>query len=239
MRQLPKRSKLSSGTESRLVEETKKITASDIPKEEADRIYANARDTVWFRPVVRALKKLSGLGERCMFCSGSESSDVEHYRPKAVFPLLAMTWENYLWSCTPCNRVKSNQFPLAVDNSAVLINPLDENVWRYFYIDAFGNLTALWDVQRDDFNVRWKETARIIGLDRQALQESRRSRMDDLKEKVHDTVSLLKSGEITVSAVRGRLSKWRKQPFQPDVADYFLNGPGRGEPPFKSLFDLL
>lgn len=239
MRQLPKRLKLSSGIKSRLVEETKKITASAMPKEEADRIYGNARDAVWFRPVVSALKKLTGLGQRCMFCSGSESSDVEHYRPKAVFPHLAMTWENYLWACTPCNRAKSSQFPLAGDNSAVLINPLDENVWRYFYIDAFGNLTPLWDVQRDDFNPRGKETARIIGLDRQVLQESRRSRMDDLKEKVQDTASLLKSGDITVSAVRSRLSKWRRQPFHPDVADYFLNGPGRGEQPFKSLFDLL
>ena len=174
-----------------------------------------------------------------MFCSGSESSDVEHYRPKAVFPLLAMTWENYLWACTPCNRAKSNQFPVAEDSSPALLNPLDENVWNYFYIDSFGNLTPVWDIQLDDYNFRGKETASVIGLDRQALQESRRSRMDDLKEKVNDAVLLLRAEKLTVAVVKKRVAKWRKQPFQPDVADYFLNGPGRAEQPFKALFELL
>ena len=239
MRQLPKRPKLSPLLERRLGEETLKITRSTSPKEEAETIYANSRAAAWFKPIIAALGKLSGMGARCMYCSGSESSDVEHYRPKSSFPEYAMTWKNYLWICTPCNRAKLNQFPIAADDSAILINPLDENVWRYFYIDEFGNLSPTWDVQRDDYCLRGIKTAEIIGLDLQALQEARRSRMDDLKEKVGDTIALVKANELTVSAAKSRVVKWRKQPFQPDVADYFLNGPGRKEQPFKALFSLL
>jgi 5-methylcytosine-specific restriction endonuclease McrA len=239
MRQLPKRPKLPPLLEKRLTEETLDITRSSTPKEDAEKIYDNARAAVWFRPIIEALGRLSGTGQRCMYCSGSESSDVEHYRPKSAFPEHAMTWKNYLWICTPCNRVKSNQFPIAADDSAILINPLDENVWRYFYIDEFGNLSPTWDVQRDDYCLRGEETGRIIGLDRQALQEARRSRMDDLKEKVGDTIALVEAGSLTLSAAKRRVINWRKQPFQPDVADYFLNGPGRKERPFCTLFSLV
>ena len=186
-----------------------------------------------------ALRRLAGKGERCMFCSGSESSDVEHYRPKAVFPSLAMTWENYLWSCTPCNRHKLNQFPLSGAGDPILVNPLDENVWNYFYIDSFGNLTPVWDLQLDDFNYRGKRTASTIGLDRQALQESRRSRMKDLKEKVQDTLALIKAQKLTIDGAKKRVARWLKQPFQPDVADFFLNGPGKNERPFKAFFRVL
>lgn len=239
MRQLPKRSKLPKELETKFGEETLKITTSGTPKDEAENTYTAARKAAWFRPVVQALAKLSGTGERCMYCSGSESSDVEHYRPKSTFPDKAMTWENYLWICTPCNRSKSNQFPFLPDGSPALINPLDQNVWAYFYIDEFGNLSKRWDAKRDDFFPEGTETEKVIGLDRQALQESRRTRMDDLKEKVTDAMKLLKSGDLSVAAAKRRVRTWRKQPYQPDVADYFLNGPGKAEKPFAGFFRLL
>jgi 5-methylcytosine-specific restriction endonuclease McrA len=75
-----------------------------------------------------------------MLCSGSESSDVEHFMPKALYPSQAMNWENYLWACGICNRLKGNQFP---EEGRHLINPLDENVWTFFFIDEFGLLTPV------------------------------------------------------------------------------------------------
>lgn len=239
MRQLPKRPKLPVATIHKLLQETVKIKASINPKETAEIIYTNARQSVWFIPVIHNLNKITGHGSRCIYCSGSEASNVEHFKPKADFPLFAMSWENYLWICSICNQAKSNQFPFIEGGRHTLINPIEENVWDYFYIDSYGNLTPLWDTNIDDFNYRGKETARIIDLDRQALQESRRSKMDDLKSKVKDTIKLIKNKSLSNISVKRRLSKWRKQPFQPDVADYFLNGPGRSESPFKQLFDLL
>jgi len=239
MRQLPKRTALSRCTLKRLAADTKLINAAADPKAEADKLYTNARKAKWFLPVVEALRKLSGLGERCMLCSGSECSDVEHFWPKSKHPARAMIWENYLWSCTPCNRGKSNEFPLADDGCAILINPFDQNPWDFFYIDEFGNLNANWDRSTDTLNFRASETIRVVSLDRQALQESRRSRMDDLKEKVSDTCALLADKKLTVSAAKLRIATWRKQPFQPDVADYFLSGPGKAEKPFSDLFKLL
>jgi len=101
MRTLPKPQPLRKPLVDRLANETDAIKKAVDPKAEADKRYSNARKTRWFAPVVKELGRLAGPGERCMFCSGSEASDVEHFRPKAIFPEVAMTWENTLWSCTP------------------------------------------------------------------------------------------------------------------------------------------
>lgn len=241
MRQLPKRPNLSKVLIKRLADETAAIVAHLDPKSEADRRYANARKAKWFKPIVDALAKVSGPGQRCMFCSGSESSDVEHYRPKGVvaFAPFAMTWENYLWCCTPCNRNKLNRFPPDTEPGGRFVNPLDENVWDFFFIDEFGILTPVFDSITGSLNQRAVTTRDFLSLDRDAVQESRKIRLDDLRGQVEDTMRLLKLGEISVAQARQREVKWREQPFQPDVADYFLKGPGKKEQPFRNFLALL
>ena len=239
MRRLAPRKKLAAKLLKALAQETKHILAHANPKEEAARRYKNARKTMWFAPVVTKLKKLSGPGQRCMFCSGSEASDVEHYRPKAVYPSLAMTWENYIWSCAPCNRSKLDKFPPDTEPGGQFVNPLDEDPWEFFFIDEFGFLTPRYDKKTNTLNERAVTTRDLLGLNREGVQESRQSRVKDLKAQAKDTLSRLKKGEISVVQARAKANAWRKQPFQSDVADYFLDGPGRAEKPFKELLKAL
>lgn len=238
MRQLPKRTPLSYVTASSLSTQTKAIEASQTPKEEAGKRYASARNSSWFKPIVEALQKLAGPGERCMYCSGGEASQVEHYYPLSRYPRRAMIWENFLWACALCNQYKGDRFPL-VDDKPNILNPLDENVWSFFFIDEYGNLTAVWNASVDDVDPRARATIEILGLDRQALQESRQARLEDLKARIRDTIRLFKSGQLDKSALNERLQAWLRQPFQPDVANYFLDGPGRFETPFSEYFSLL
>lgn len=239
MRQLLSRPSLPAATVRRLAKETTEITNNADSKSEAKRRYENARKARWFKPIIRALQIISGPDERCMCCSGSESSQIEHFRPKAVFPRLAMTWENFLWACGSCNRFKGDRFPLDTQSGALLINPIEENVWDFFFIDEFGNLTPRWRNDLNDLDPRAESTQKILGLDRQALQETRQSRLLDLKRRVEDSMKLFQRGDLTREQLRERHSEWLKQPFQPDVADYFLNGPGCSESPFKEYFQLI
>ena len=239
MRNLPARPPLSPVLASRLTRETKAISEAGDPKVEAEKRYRNARKATWFAPVVRTLGKLAGPGERCMFCSGSESSDVEHYRPKAVFPELAMTWENYLWSCTPCNRGKSNRFPPDTEPGERLINPMEEDVWTFFFIDEFGMLTPRFDPAVDALNRRGVTTRDLLSLNREAVRESRQMRLNDLRQKVQDALKLMRRNELTKAAARQRLETWKQQPWQPDVADFFLQGPGGDKPPFSTFLAAL
>ena len=239
MRRLHSRPSLAAATVRRLAKETTAITNAADSKSAAKRRYENARKARWFKPIIHALRTMSGPGERCMFCSGSESSQIEHFRPKAIFPALAMTWENLLWACGICNQSKRDQFPPDTQPGAPIINPIEENVWDFFFIDEFGNLTPRWRNDLNDLDPRAESTQKILGLDRQALQETRQLRLFDLKRHVKDSIKLFQRGDLTREQLRERCSEWLKQPFQPDVTDYFLNGPGCSESPFKEYFQLI
>lgn len=239
MRSLPKRGQLAKDLKARLKVETEAICRAADSKVEAERRYDKARQTQWFRPVVDKLKRLSGKGQRCMYCSGSEASDVEHYRPKAVFPLLTMTWENYLWICSPCNRHKGDRFPPITEPGGEFVNPLQDDVWRFFFIDEFGFLSPIYDRNLGVLNPRGVSTRDFIDLNREAVQQSRLARLKDLKAQTRDIIRQLKSNQISKAVAKRKIQEWKRQPFQPDVADYFLNGPGRLESPFKDLLSRL
>ena len=235
MRTLPPRPYLNATLVARLAAETSGITSAADPKAEAEKRYGNARKTKWFAPLVKELGKLAGPGERCMFCSGSESSDVEHYRPKALWPELAMTWENFLWSCTPCNRGKSSRFPPETEPGGRLINPMDENVWDFFFIDDFGFLTPRFDIAANEPNARGVSTRDLLSLNREAVQDSRLMRLNSLRQQVHDALTLMSQGRLSKQEARDRLKTWKDEPWQPDVANYFLSGPGNNKTPFKEF----
>ena len=235
MRTLPHRPALSAATLRRLAGKAKLIEDAPLPKEAAERIYTSSRNAQWFKPVIRALKQMVGAGERCMFCSGSECSQVEHFRPKAAFPLLTMTWENLFWTCGICNLSKGDRFPPDTEEGEMIIDPTTENVWDFFFVDEFGNLSECWRPELNDVDPRAEITVRIFSLDRDALQQSRQLRLEDLKEKARDAINLLAGGAINAADLRRRIEQWKLQPFQPDVTDYFLQGPGRDEEPFAEL----
>jgi len=236
MRTLPSRPDLPKAVAEKLVAKTEQIAKASDPKADADRVFSSSRGAKWFRPVVESLGKMAGPGERCMWCSGSESSDVEHYRPKAEYPLSAMTWENMLWSCGICNRHKGDRFPADPHR---LLDPTCENVWSFLFIDEFGNLIARFRIDLNALDPRADATLKTMKLDRQALQESRLRRRRELVRHVEDSLARYDVGQVTVEQLRDRVREWREAPFQPDVADYHLNGPGRTETPFSRLFDVI
>ena len=48
---------------------------------------------------------------KCAFCETNvERWDVEHFRPKSLYPWLAFSWDNLLLACPTCNGNKSNHF---------------------------------------------------------------------------------------------------------------------------------
>ncbi len=236
MRRLVNRPDLPAATTKKLVAQAGKIVAAVSPKDEAAKLYSNARQARWFSKVIEALRTWSGPGERCMYCSSSESSDVEHFRPKASYPLQAMTWENFLWSCGICNSFKLNRFPDGLDE--IFINPAEENPWDFFYIDGFGNLAAKWSIPHNTQHPRAISTMNVAKIDRQAVQDSRRRRFSNLKQQVKDSLTLYDRSELTEADLTQRLEEWLDLPFQPDVADYFLSGPGAVVEPFRRFLGI-
>ena len=237
MRQLSARKSLSPSTSARLAVETAAIVAAADPTAEARARYAAARRAVWFKQVIKTVGAMTGVGQRCMYCSGSESAQIEHYRPKTTNPSLALTWQNLLWICGICNLAKGNRF----EEANPPVNPVNDDVWRHFFIDQFGNLCPRWSAELDDLDPRAVRTIELHDLDRQSLQECRQERLADLRNKVEDSLARFNSGELSHDDLEARALVWFEQPFQPDIADYFFGGPGVDDvnEPFKAFFDVL
>ena len=139
---------------------------------------------------------------KCCFCErkiGAEG-DIEHFRPKAGvcqgegYPLerpgyywLAYEWDNLLWACPICNqRFKRNLFPLrhqakrarnhgneVTREEPLLLNPAEDDPAQYI-----GFRREVPYAIRG--SKRGKETIKALGLNRENLNEARRTHLTNL-----------------------------------------------------------
>lgn len=71
------------------------------------------RDYRGFREYVR-----EDFRKTCAYClleetwaAGEENFELDHFRPKSLFPHLALSYYNLYWSCHVCNRMKRDSWP--------------------------------------------------------------------------------------------------------------------------------
>jgi hypothetical protein len=105
-------------------------------------------------------------------------------------------------------------------------------------LDEFGNLISKWDVQVNNYNARSASTCLYVRIDRDEIQIRRRRRLKNLASAVRHALEDFDAGRITLTALNVQISEWLAEPFQADVADYFLRGPGRITAPFSNLLSL-
>jgi hypothetical protein len=238
VRNISQRPPISASTLAQLAEKTALI--SNVPigvarVTKAESVYKSSRTTKWFKPVIDNLSSLCGSGQLCMYCSSNEPSELDHYRSLTKFPELAMTYANYIWSCSICNHTKFNRFPPDTEDGAQILNPIDDNVWEYFFLDDFGRLTKRLDPQTTQFQPRAVSTCVMVGIDRENVQMRRQRRCKQLRRDASRILEDFNTQKILLSALQVEIAEMRDDHFQADVADYFLNGPGRTEEPFHSL----
>lgn len=237
MRRITSRPALPPDTQTWLEGKRAQVMAAQDPKTTAARLYKATRGHANFVPVREALCSMSGLGWRCMYCSGSEGHQVEHWRPKSHFWGDAFTWENLLWVCGQCNLAKGEQF----DEACPPLNPVCEDIWRHCYIDEFGQLNPVWNAALGGPDPRGEATIACLELNREALQDARYARLKVLRQRAKRAMLDLEAGVMTRDALAWALLDWFTEPFQPDVADYFFDGPGAQEAhePFATLWAWL
>ncbi len=79
---------------------------------EAKRLFArrNTATNKTFQAVRAALATMCSGARRCCYCEDSCADEVEHIKPKDLYPDLVFTWQNYIYACGPCNGPKNNKF---------------------------------------------------------------------------------------------------------------------------------
>lgn len=149
-----------------------------------------------FRSVRETLATMCSGSRRCMYCEDSCADEVEHIKPKDLYPEFVFVWENYLYACGPCNGGKNNAFAIFDHQTGekiivtrrrgapivppkpgddVLINPRIEDPLRYLALDLrntfeFQPLPGLTARERE----RAQYTRDALALNRDILVVARR-----------------------------------------------------------------
>ncbi len=78
---------------------------------EADRRFKqrNTAKNATFKAVREALDHMCSGGRRCAYCEDSAADEVEHVKPKALYPEDCFRPQNHVYACGPCNGPKNNQ----------------------------------------------------------------------------------------------------------------------------------
>lgn len=106
-----------------------------------------------FDEIKLALDEMCSGARRCVYCEDSLGCEVEHIRPKSIYPENCFSWENYVYACGFCNKRKSSKFAVFDGQSHkiikisktklshkekgenVMINPRKENPMDYCRLD--------------------------------------------------------------------------------------------------------
>ena len=166
----------------------------------------NRRENSVFVVVHRQLALMCPGARRCGYCEDSAESDIDHFRPKALYPDRVFVWENYLPSCAPCNRKKGRRFAVLKDGDLVcvgrrrggpverpvagppaIIDPRVEEPMRILTLDLLGTFRFLprEGVGRED-EMRANYTITVLQLNRDVLTESRRRAYADYRARLYE-----------------------------------------------------
>lgn len=112
--------------------------------------------------------------DKCMYCESKIShvyhGDVEHIRPKSVFPESEFEWSNLGYVCAKCNGAKGAKY----NEACPYVNPFEENPE-----DFFITRDCMLDARRG--NERASLTISDIELNRPALFERRKEKLDNIQ----------------------------------------------------------
>jgi uncharacterized protein (TIGR02646 family) len=109
----------------------------------------------------------------CAYCGkklhSNIDANIEHFKPKSIYPELEFEWSNLLLSCRECNVIKSNKFPIDENGSSILLNPNKDDLSKHIKQSKNGILEGISD--------RGKAMIEMLKLNRESLIEQRMLKM--------------------------------------------------------------
>lgn len=181
---------------------------------------SNTNRNPTFRSVRTRLKSMCPGPARCMYCENSTADEIDHVRPKDLFPEEVFFWTNYVFSCGACNGVKLAQWsiflPTGVEKDLtrrtarsreqptppevgdpLFIDPRREDPAPFLAIDLLGTFLVL---PRRGLSPRDRRRAEytigVIGLSiREDLANARASNFDSYRARLKEFIQVRDSGE--------------------------------------------
>lgn len=171
-----------------------------------------------FSEVRKGLTKMCSGARRCVYCEDSCADEVEHIKPKNLYPESTFLWDNYVYACGPCNGPKNSRFAvfstatgLLTDvtrgrlepveepepGSPVLINPRWEDPLKFMELDLLGTFLFLPTKPKGSRDwARAEYTIDVLKLnDRDVLLKARKEAYDSYEARLSRYITLRDRGE--------------------------------------------
>lgn len=198
----------------------------------------NKKRNAIFQSVHQGLDSMCRGARRCMYCEDSVADEVEHYRPKDLYPALVFAWGNYLYSCGPCNGPKRSFFAIFADPNGhivelarrpkqpiteppsghpLLIDPRNEDPLRLLRLDILDTFLfqEVYAEGTDDY-MRANYTIRVLHLnDREYLRVAREQAFVAFRSMLRDYVR--EKGEGREQAYLDRIASTIQRTHHPTV----------------------
>lgn len=168
-----------------------------------------------FRVVRRQLAQMCAGARRCGYCEDSAGDEIDHFRPKTLYPEQVFVWDNYLPSCGSCNRRKGRCFAVMIEGRvvsvgrrfgapvmkpaagpAVLVDPRTEEPLRILMLELVDTFRF---VPRDDLGTTDEERARYtietLQLNREVLTMARREAYGHYRARLSEYRDVRTSGQ--------------------------------------------
>lgn len=136
---------------------------------EYEKIPLSIKNSMWVHYRHQDIKEklFASSHQKCAFCEAkpaeSGNIEVEHFKPKSLYPELAFEWDNFLPVCRKCNDSKSNHDT----GKEPIVDPSSddpETIFTYNFINI---------VSKNDKNEIADRTIEICDLNSERLYEAR------------------------------------------------------------------
>jgi len=147
---------------------------SNIPKEELNQLLKHYRH----EEIKEAV--FSSSDNKCCFCESKLEEingypEIEHFKPKSIYPVNCFEWENLMPICRNCNGSKKNHDPICEP----IINPYIDNPEEFL---EFKNLK----IRALNADLKGKKTIEVCNLNRLSLLEKRSKLLLELEKTLVD-----------------------------------------------------
>jgi uncharacterized protein YdcH (DUF465 family) len=157
----------------------------------------------------------------CNYCEANEATDIEHVRPKSLFPQHSFIWQNYILACKTCNMTykgskvsifyprnsnivqnitpsSKNALKLPPANTdTLLINPHTEDPTTFIRLDLVGGTFNYIPIQEEGTREYLRADYTINTIlklnDRQALVEARKSAFRNFQNLLKNYIKVSKA----------------------------------------------
>lgn len=113
---------------------------------------------------------------KCCYCESVVShvypGDIEHIKPKSVFPNLTFEWNNLTFVCSKCNNKKRDYY--SQNGNVNIINPYIENPLNHLH--CFGPMVMHINNSKEG-EFTWKK----LDLNRMSLIERRKEKIESIQ----------------------------------------------------------